>query len=285
MKSILSAAVLVLAGCSASGVGAQSLSRNQVRSELEDVLETLSGRQLTAQELDDVTAEYIPLFGDSECRVPCVENVRWNAERITRIKRSEGAPEAARIRHEYISSTCFSPIQGGSRIQRIIAEADSVVLYDSANKRLMTRSDIIAAMSLGVFAQGDGPPVARAVTDEELVEAAAALRDAIIAVQGGNMPFRLTLANTLWTGLVASWPSFSEEQRTHARRYFQGGDGAPALTLPVFAAMYGTSPEEAQTVFNEDRFQEEIASLRRLASTYALHATKMTQIRIWWSPR
>jgi len=282
MKSLRFAALLLLAGCSATGADAQSLSRNQVRAELENVLETLSGRELTAQELDSVTAEYIPLFGESGCGVSCVENVHWNAERITRIKRSGEGPEAARLRHEYVSSTYFSPVQGGSLIQRIIAEPDSVVLYDSANQRLMTRSDVIAALSLGAFAQSDGPPVARSVTDEELIEASVALKEAIVAVHGGVMPFRLTLANTLWTGIVASWPDFSEEQRAQARAYFQGDDNGPELTLPVFAAMYGASPDEAQAVFSEDKFQEELARIRQLAYDYALHSAKMTQIRLWW---
>jgi len=146
----------------------------------------------------------------------------------------------------------------------------------------MTRSDIIAAMHLGAFAQGDGPPIPRGVTEEAFLDAAVALREGMIDDLGGNMPFRLTLANTLWTGLVANWPHFTEEERAQARRYFQGGEGTLALTLPVFAAMYGSAPEEAQSVFYDERFEEQLASLHRITIKSALHSAKMTEIALWW---
>lgn len=278
------ATTIFLSACPASFGADSSLSKEQVRAELEDVLETLANRQLTAEELDAVTAEYIPLFGDTVCREECAKNVRWNAEKIARLKKNKGKPVEASIRHRYISNTYFSPTQSGSLIQRIIAEPDPILVVEPLPPRLMTRKDVIAAMNLFHFARESGPPRAKRFSETDIAAAADSLNK-IYPSKLHVMPRHLPLAAVYWTGIQQEWAGFSEQERANVRAYFaEGNKIQDPLSSRLYAALLGLSQQQAKKFHTDEFFNVLRDSASYIAMQAAITSIKIQTYSQYWTP-
>ena len=226
---------------------AEFMSRSEVAAALAEVIEPLAGRALTPAEATAVAEEFIPLLGDTECRARCVEAVRYNLNRIAPAIEKPGTPVAVRTRHDYISQLYFSPTQGGSLIQRLSAEADPILVVESAPQRLMTRSDVLASMNLFHFVRETGPPNAKGFSARDVAAAAETL-NTVFGSAHHIMPRHLPLAAEFWRGLVLEWPNLTETERARVRTYFASQLRKP-LTSDLYAKLLGLSPGEATTFY------------------------------------
>ena len=258
------------------------MSRHDVGIALANIIEPLAGRKLTRDEVVAVTEEFIPLLGDSECTARCVEMIQHNLARIVPVREMQGTPIDLRTRHDYISQLYFSPTQSGSLIQRLMAEADPILVVETNPQRLMTRSDVVASMNLFHFARDSGPPNARSFPNSEISAAA----DTLNAVYGSTqyvMPRHLPLAAEYWRGLELAWSSFDDAQRARVRSYFASRVRKP-LTAELYVTLLGLSPEQAKSFYTQEYEEALFGIVARQFDVQAL-IEEMRGYHSLWLPR
>lgn len=85
----------------------QTRSTEAVRAELANFFEVYLGRKLSQNELDQVTKEFIPLFGSNTCEAKCVQALDIHKSRLAIFKTKRGQPEEMLMRHTYVSLSYY----------------------------------------------------------------------------------------------------------------------------------------------------------------------------------
>jgi hypothetical protein len=240
-----------------------------VRSELREFFHVFLRRPLTADELGQVTREFLAVV-DRRCPTGMLE---WNMRMIGVIKAKPDTPQALLFRHQLVARTYFWPPQRGSLIQRLLAKPDPIRVVDSKMSFLMTDRDVAAFGNLQHLAKSGGPPRARSFSRAQLDRTAALLNS--VYGDGKNsqhwdMPPLWAYAAAFWVSLEREWPNLTAQQQESIRAFIQWPvDKRKQLKPEMYQRLFGLSAQEALT-FQRQYFMD--------ASQADIHNSSMAYI-------
>ena len=120
-----------------------------IQEDLRDMMQTLAGRSISDEELKQLVSEFLIQNDDPQCN-KCKQALENDREKIELIRNKPLSPAANIFRHQYTQLTYFNEKVRGSLTQRLIAEGDPILVVDENKQRLMTRSDIVAAINIAL---------------------------------------------------------------------------------------------------------------------------------------
>ncbi|MEM8779598.1 MAG: hypothetical protein AAGF26_12150 [Cyanobacteria bacterium P01_G01_bin.49] len=236
----------------------QTKSTEAVRAELDDVYEAYLGRKLSQKELDQVTKEYIPLFGSNTCEAKCVQDLEAWKVNIKIFQTQRGQPEDLAKRHSLIAHNYLWAETQGTLILRLLTEPDPIRVFNPTTKRLMTEKDVIALANLGLFLKSNGSPKHQSFSPKEIDQVVGVL-EPLVGSQGKarKMPMLFVIAAELWAGIQRDWSSLSVTEQQSVRDYIQHKSNKP-MPLPLYSRLVGFSMDQAKIIQNAE--QSDIAS-------------------------
>lgn len=237
--------LILLVSCGAS------TSDSSVAEPLGEFFEGFLERELTRQELGQVTEEFIAVrvaYGLPR------ETIREQAKLFSGyakvLKGEDGRAAALSMRHERITLTYFNPDWHGTVCLKLLTGPDPVRVIDLRSRRLMTERDVVALANLRRFAQSQGAPDHKALSRRQIEELVAALK-ATVGGNSGNMPQFFGETAAFWAGVQAAWPALNAEQRGLARAY-AGRMWRIQMPVDLYAKLWGLAPKAASGRYADD---------------------------------
>jgi len=251
-------------------------STEAVQTELENFFKVFLGRNLSQNELDQVTREFITSFGSSTCTAECVRTLNINQRHLAVMKAKPGQPEDLVIRQAYLYAGYFSPkVPEGRLFERLINEPDPIRLVDRKTKRLMTQRDIVALANLGIFIKSDGLPKHHSFSSEEIDEAVVVLTRIL---EPQRMPILFLAAAELWAGIQHHWSALSASEQQSVRNYIQDQSDQP-LPTHLYSQLFGISSDAAQRLRTREQLDEIRGTLSRFMRVQGQAVTTNTVIQ------
>jgi hypothetical protein len=242
--SIFLASALWLIAC--QGAGDASVARH-----LEPFFESFIGRELSRDELQRVTHEFVEIHS---LHGRDLQTIHANAGRFgefAKALRAEASgPAALTLRHTRIAANFFDPDMQNTLFLQLLTEPDPVRVVDMRSQRLMTERDVIALANIRQFARSTGAPRHQALSRRQIDEMVALLR-ATIGGNSGNMPQFFGEAAAFWAGLQQQWPKLDDQQRALARAY---AEKMWRIQIPVdlYGRLWGLDPRTASSRHADD---------------------------------
>jgi|GEM_PF-6912260 hypothetical protein len=246
----------------------QTRSTEVVQAELRDFFEVFLGRQLSPNEMKQVTREFIALFGASTCEAKCTQALATNKTQLAILKTKPGQPEDLVTRHIYIASSYFSPLQRGSLIQRLLSEPDPIRVVNPKTKRLMTQRDVVALANLGILLRSHDLPKNQSFSPKEIEEAVVLLESAVGShAKAHKMPILFGVAAELWAGVQREWPALNANERQIVRDYIQHKSAKP-MSVNLYSRLLGLSSAQAKEILTSERVEGQSTRLWGKLSRY-----------------
>jgi hypothetical protein len=222
-----------------------------VASHLEAFFEAFIGRELSRDELQQVTHEFVEyhtLHGRD--RPAILEVARRFGHYANTLRGGKNDPAALSLRHARIAANFFDPDVQNTLFLRLLTVADPVRIIDVQSRRLMTERDVIALANIRHFARSQGEPRHQELSRQQLEEMVALLR-ATVGGNSGNMPQFFGEAAAFWAGVQQEWPDLNVEQRQLARAY---ADRMWRIQIPVelYVRLWGLDPQAASSRHADD---------------------------------
>lgn len=232
------ALVLWLVACQGRAVDAP------VARQLEPFFEAFVGRELSRDELQQVTQEFVEyhtLHGRD--RPAILEAASRFGHYANTLRDGKTGPAALSLRHARIAANFFDPDVQNTLFLRLLTAPDPVRVIDVQSRRLMTERDVIALANIRYFARSKGVPRHEELSPQQLEEMVALLR-ATVGGNSGNMPQFFGEAAAFWAGVQQEWPDLNAEQRQLARAY---ADRMWRIQIPVelYVRLWGLDPQAA----------------------------------------
>lgn len=243
MKAIAAAASIFLGTFAACQASNSEKSFDDLQKDLEYVLELITKRQLSDEEIERATREYYALF-DNHCELRCIENTQAHNDRVEPMKTKPGTPADLLARQYYSRVLYFSPTQAGSFIQQLTNEVDPIRVADKKSNRIMTHGDILAVMNLNRFVRDGGEPVNHTFTSKEINAVIEMYRRKFVD-SGFKLPFRAGLAAELWAGVYQNWKKLDDDQRQQVRNYYSDKDGSATMSASTYQVLWDHLNHEA----------------------------------------
>lgn len=236
---------------------------DKVATQTEYVLELITDRELSKEEIRRASLEFYSLF-DSRCAERCKNAILGNLEIVEPMKSSPGSARDLLARQYYSRTLFFSPTQAGSFIQQLSDEVDPICLADTKSERIMTRGEILGVLNIKRFLAAGGTPATHNFTTAEIDAEIASYRERF--VDGVfKMPFRAGLAAELWAGVEQNWGALNDEQKRQLRIFLENRDGKATMDLPVFQLVLGMDEASAADYKNAFTVQQQYARLEYLS--------------------
>lgn len=241
----------------------QTRSVEAIRADIADFYKVYLDRELSQNELNQVTNEAFEAYGGS-CNAQCVEALDSHKTNVRLFQTKRGQPEDLRMRHHYISASYFSDKTRGSLRQRLLAEPDPIRVVDPDAKRLMTEKDVIALANLGIFLQSNGSPKHQSFSPEEIDEAVVMLNRLVGShADAQRMPILFIAAAEFWAGIQRDWPSLSATERQSVRDYIQYQSDKP-MPVHLYSQLLGLTKDGAR----KTRYNDQLDSINSLLSRF-----------------
>lgn len=232
----------------------QELAYDDMRDNVEYVLELIAKRPLSADEVERAANEYYASF-DHHCGPRCIDAVNVNKRRVQPMATDPGSPRDLLARQYYSRVLYFSPAQAGSFIQSLSDEVDPIQLADAKSERIMTQGDVLGVLNITHFLRHGGEPTEQSFAATEIDELIASFRREF--VEGyKSLPYRAGLAAELWAGLHQNWNRLTAEQKDAVRTYLSDARFTIRLDIPTYQAWLGMSYEEALAYEKDDHWAQ-----------------------------
>jgi hypothetical protein len=239
------AALFWLVACQGRAVDAP------VARHLDPFFEAFVGRELSRDELQQVTNEFVEyhtLHGRD--RPAMLEVAGRFGEFANKLRDSERGPAALSLRHARIAANFFDPDVQHTLFLRLLIAPDPVRVVDVRSRRLMTERDVVALANIRHFARSKGAPRHEELSRQQIDEMVALLR-ATVGGNSGNMPQFFGEAAAFWAGVQQEWQQLDVEQRQLVRAY---ADRMWRIQMPVelYGRLWGLDPQAASSRHADD---------------------------------
>lgn len=239
------ASLLWLVACHGRSVDAS------VERHLEPFIEAFIGRELSRDELQQVTNEFVEyhtLHGRD--RPAILEAAGQFGQFANTLRATESGPAALSLRHARIAANFYDPDVQHTLFLRLLITPDPVRVVDVRSRRLMTEHDVIALANIRHFARSNRAPRHEELSRQQIEEMVALLR-ATIGGNSGNMPRFFGEAAAFWAGVQQEWPELNAEQRQLVRAY---ADRMWRIQIPVelYGRLWGLDPQAASSRHADD---------------------------------
>ena len=237
--------LLWLAACQGRAVDAA------VERHLDPFFEAFLGRELSRDELHQVTNEFVEYHAlHGRDRPAVLEAAARFGKFANALRDGETGPAALTLRHARITANFFDPDVQNTLFLRLLIAPDPVRVVDVRSRRLMTERDVIALANIRHFARSEGAPRHEALSRQQIEEMIALLR-ATVGGNSGNMPQFFGEAAAFWAGVQQEWPDLDAEQRQLVRAY---ADRMWRIQIPVelYGRLWGLDPQAASSRHADD---------------------------------
>lgn len=218
---------------------------------LDPFFEAFVGRELSQDELQQVTDEFVEYHTLHGRDRPAMLEVAGRFGRFAKtLQDDQGGPAALSLRHTRIAANFFDPDIQNTLFLRLLVTPDPVRVIDMQSRRLMTERDVIALANIRHFARSDGAPRHKELSRQQIDDLVALLR-ATVGGNSGNMPQFFGEAAAFWAGVQQEWPKLNAEQRQLARAY---ADRMWRIQIPVelYGRLWGLDPQAASSRYADD---------------------------------
>ncbi len=231
--------------CIASACGSEptEYSFRELEDEVEYVLELITSRELSDEEITRATREYYLLF-DNDCGQSCVDAVKANRDRVEPMRTNPGGPLDILARQYYSYTLYFSPTQAGSFIQQLTNEFDPIRIVDAKSKRIMTHRDIVGVLNIKRFLSTDGPPETKKFSEAQ-IDAEVSMYQQRFVDGFFKLPYRTGFAAELWAGLEQNWSTFSGAEKRELRAFLADKDGKTTMAVSTFQRLLNINEVDA----------------------------------------
>jgi hypothetical protein len=241
----LLASLLWLVACQGRAVDAP------VERHLGAFFEVFAGRQLSRDELQQVTQEFVAYHTLHGRDRPAILEVAGRFGNFaTALRDGKTGPAALSLRHARIAANFFDPDVQNTLFLRLLTAPDPVRVVDVQSRRLMTERDVIALTNIRHFARSTDAPRHEELSRQQ-IEAMIALLRATVGGNSGNMPQFFGEAAAFWAGVQQEWPDLNAEQRQRVRAY---ADRMWQVQIPVelYGRLWGLDPQAASSRHADD---------------------------------
>jgi hypothetical protein len=238
-------ALLWLVACQGRAVDAQ------VERHLGPFFEAFAGRELSHDELQQVTREFVEYYTlHGRDRPAILEAAGRFGNYANTLRHGKAGPAALSLRHTRIAANFFDPDVQNTLFLRLLTAPDPVRVVDVQSRRLMTERDVIALANIRHFARSKDAPHHEVLSRQQIEKMIALLR-ATVGGNSGNMPQFFGEAAAFWTGVQQEWPDLNAEQRQLARAY---ADRMWRVQIPVelYGRLWGLDPQAASMRHADD---------------------------------
>ncbi len=271
---------LAMVACAFSGLDAQAqeLSFEQLKGELEYVLELVTKRQLSDAEVERAAGEFVSHF-DGRCDRDCAYAVEQNKLLVEPMATQPGSPRDLLARQWLSQHLYFSPAQAGSFIQGLSDEVDPIRLADSKSGRVMTQGDLLGLMNLNHLLQHGGEPTERSFARDDVEEHVSVLLQRF--VEGPeSLPYRATMAAELWAGVHQNWNELDTSQRDAVISYLADREFQAGLDVATYRALFDVSEAEAGTYQRDNQTAQDYARLEWITLRSLLVSEAATNVQV-----
>lgn len=231
-------AILLVASCGAGS------SDSAVARDLRTFFEAYVGRDLSSDELESVTEEFIEIHSLQGASPTAIRDIAGRLSARAKELRSDAAgPAALMTRRSLLAANYLNPDLHGTLQIRLLTEPDPVRVVDVRSKRLMTEADVIALANLRRFAMSNGAPRHEPLSRKQIDQMVVALR-ATVGGNSGSMPQFYGEAAAFWAGVQREWPRLNESERSLARAY-AARMWRVEMPVEMYGRLWGLSPQLA----------------------------------------
>ena len=222
---------------------AQQLGFDELKNELGHVLELITKRRLSDEEIERAAGEFHAHF-DDDCGPACMDAVAMNKRLVEPMATQPGSPRDLLARQWLSGHLYFSPAQSGSFIQSLADEVDPIRLADAKSGRVMTHGDVLGLMNINHFLQNGGEPAERFFSTDE-VEAHVDVFQKRYVEGRESLPYRAALAAELWAGVHQNWDKLDGRQKNAVVAYLSDRDFKAGLDISTYQVLLGLNQDEA----------------------------------------
>jgi hypothetical protein len=232
-------------------LAAQSLSDPVVTRRMHGFYEIYTGRQLTAEEVRTVGAEFSAGHARNGKRPEAIRALAWEfGLHMILLREEKDRAAALSLRHRLIEVNYFRPQMQNTFELRLLTEPDPVRVTDVRSGRLMTQRDVIALANLWHFAKTTGAPRHRELSRKQVDELVSLLNQGVNDTRG-RLPQFFGGAAAYWAGVRQLWPYLSSEQKSLARAYARD-TWQVRMPVELYAALWGLDRASASRRWTAD---------------------------------
>jgi hypothetical protein len=222
-----------------------------VERHLESFFAAFTGRDLSRDELQQVTQEFVEYHTLHGRDRQAIRDAAGRFGKYANTLRDDKSGAAAlSLRHARIAANYFDPDVQHTLFLRLLTTPDPVRVVDVQSRRLMTERDVVALANIRHFARSRDAPRHQELSRRQIEEMSALLR-ATVGGNSGNMPQFFGEAGAFWAGVQQEWPKLNAEQRQLARAY---ADRMWRVQMPaeLYGRLWGLDPQAASARHAED---------------------------------